>query len=76
MSKCAKVSNEWLFLFGILAAYALLGLFLIVPTLLTLLLGNLLLTVVVVILVIIIVLFALAIILKGLSRLFHYSRRK
>lgn len=75
MSKCTKASNEWLFFFGILAAYAVLGLFLIVPVVLASLVGNLLLTVVVVILVIFIALFALAIILKGLSRLFYYFKR-
>ncbi|ARD48877.1 hypothetical protein SporoP37_12390 [Sporosarcina sp. P37] len=75
MSKCDKLSNEWLFFFGILAAYAVLGLFLIVPVLLASLAGGLLLTVFVGILVIIIVLFALAIILKGLSRLFHFCKR-
>ncbi|PID21768.1 hypothetical protein CSV61_08700 [Sporosarcina sp. P3] len=74
MSKCTKVSNEWLLFFGILAGYALLGLFLIVPALLVALGGNLLLLAVAVILVIIIVLFALAIILKGLSGLFHHRK--
>ena len=72
MSKCEKVSKEWLFFFGILAGYALLGLFLIVPGLLNI--GNVLLLALAVIIVIIIVLFALAIILKGLSRLFHYHK--
>ncbi|PIC68050.1 hypothetical protein CSV78_04460 [Sporosarcina sp. P16a] len=75
MSKCAHVSNEWLFFFGILAGYALLGLFLIVPGLLGALTGSLLLLALAVVLVIIIVLFALAIILKGLSRLFRYRKR-
>ncbi|ARK22299.1 hypothetical protein CSV69_07835 [Sporosarcina sp. P26b] len=75
MSKCVNVSNEWLFFFGILAAYAVLGLFLIVPTLLACLTGHLLLTVVVGILIIVIVLFALAIILKGLSRLLYSCKR-
>ena len=73
MSKYEHVSNEWLFFFGIIAGYALLGLFLIVPSLL-MGIGNLLLLAVAVIIVIIIVLFALAIILKGLSRLFHYRK--
>ncbi|WP_303964782.1 hypothetical protein [Sporosarcina ureae] len=70
MSKYEHVSNEWLFFFGIIAGYALLGLFLIVPSLL-MGIGNVLLLAVAVIIVIIIVLFALAIILKGLTRLFH-----
>ncbi|PIC64665.1 hypothetical protein CSV79_05865 [Sporosarcina sp. P13] len=72
MSKCGFSSNEWLFFLGILATYAVLGLFYIVPALLMTFATNTLLTVVIVILVIIIVLFALAIILKGLSRLFNY----
>ncbi|PIC99930.1 hypothetical protein [Sporosarcina sp. P29] len=72
MSKYEHVSNEWLFFFGIIAGYALLGLFLIVPGILAGLSGNLLLIILAVIIVIIIVLFALAIILKGLSRLFHH----
>ncbi|PID13918.1 MULTISPECIES: hypothetical protein [unclassified Sporosarcina] len=76
MSKCAKLSNEWLFFFGILAGYALLGLFLIVPGLLATLAGSLLLFALAVILVITIVLFALAIIFKGLSRLFHIRKHK
>ena len=75
MSKCVGSSNEWLFFFGMIASYALLGLFLIVPGLLTTLAGSLLLTVVVIILVIFVVLFALAVILKGLSRLFYHYRR-
>lgn len=75
MSKCANVSNEWLYFFGILAAYAMVGLFFIVPGLISSLAGNLLLIIVVVILVIFIVLFAIAIILKGLSRLFYHWKR-
>ena len=34
MSKRVGSSNEWLFFYGMIAAYALLGLFLIVPGLL------------------------------------------
>ncbi|ARF14940.1 hypothetical protein [Sporosarcina ureae] len=74
MSKCEKVSKEQLFFFGIIAGYALLGLFLIVPAILMAFPGNALLLAVAVIIVIIIVLFALAIILKGLSRLFHHRK--
>ena len=72
MSKYEHLSNEWLFFFGIIAGYALLGLFLIVPAILPV--GNALLLALVVIIVTIIVLFALAIILKGLSRLFHHRK--
>lgn len=72
MSKCAHVSKEWLLFFGIIAGYALLGLFLIIPAILPI--GNALLLALFVIIVAIIVLFALAIILKGLSRLFHYRK--
>ncbi|WP_153731458.1 hypothetical protein [Sporosarcina obsidiansis] len=64
-------SNVWLFIFGILAAYAVIGLVLIVPGLLVALTGNLLLKGVVILVVIVVALFALAIILKGLTRLFH-----
>ncbi|AXI01222.1 hypothetical protein DV702_00025 [Sporosarcina sp. PTS2304] len=60
---------------GILAAYALLGLFLLVPVLVVALAGNLLLLVLAILLVIVIVLFALAIIVKGLSRLLHHWKR-
>ncbi|WP_342536339.1 hypothetical protein [Sporosarcina sp. FSL K6-3508] len=66
--------NVGLFLAGVLAAYAVLGLVLIVPGLLTAISGNLLLTIAVVIVVIVVVLFALAIILKGLSRLFFHLK--
>ncbi|PID05851.1 MULTISPECIES: hypothetical protein [unclassified Sporosarcina] len=75
MSKCEKLSNECLFFLGIFAAYALLGLFLIVPVIFAHLYGHLLLIIIVGILIILIVLFALAIILKGLSRLFYYFKR-
>ncbi|PIC86125.1 hypothetical protein CSV72_09930 [Sporosarcina sp. P20a] len=72
MSKCEKVSKEWLFFFGLIAGYALLGLFLIIPAILPI--GNAVLLVLFVFIVTIIVLFALAIILKGLSRLFHHRK--
>ncbi|WP_313238327.1 hypothetical protein [Sporosarcina ureae] len=74
MSKHEHVSKEQLFFFGLIAGYALLGLFLIVPAVLAVVGANLLLLAVAVIIVIIIVLFALAIILKGLSRLFHHRK--
>ncbi|MFC7366705.1 MULTISPECIES: hypothetical protein [Bhargavaea] len=61
-----------LFLGAILAGYALLGLFLIVPAVL----GGLgpLLTLLVIILVVLIVLFALAIIFKALAKLFKFGK--
>ncbi|ARK25345.1 hypothetical protein SporoP37_12220 [Sporosarcina sp. P37] len=73
-SKCIGSNTLWLFFFGILAVYAWFGLFLIVHAMLFLVIGNLLLTVVVIVLVVVAVLFALAIILRGLSRLFRLWR--
>jgi hypothetical protein len=61
-----------LFLAAILAGYALLGLFLIVPAVLVGL--GALLRLLVIILVVLIVLFALAIILKALAKLFKFGK--
>lgn len=60
-----------LFLAAILAGYALLGLFLIVPAILP---AGPLFTLLVIILVILIVLFALAIIFKALAKLFKFGK--
>ncbi|KZE37737.1 hypothetical protein AV656_09390 [Bhargavaea cecembensis] len=60
-----------LFLAAILAGYAILGLFLLVPAILPL--GPLF-TLLVIIVAILIVLFALAIILKALAKLFKFGK--
>lgn len=66
-------SNISLFFFSILAAYSILGLLVIVPALIAG--ASTLLLVVIILVVIVVLLFAVAIILKGLSKLVESFRR-
>ncbi|MEK3934956.1 hypothetical protein MKY41_06505 [Sporosarcina sp. FSL W7-1349] len=68
MSKCCD-STVSLFFLCILAAYSLFGLFILLPRLLPC--SSLLLTILLIVIAILVAVFALAIILKGLARLFR-----